>query len=111
MLYAPFALDDQGFFDTLEQGANNNRWRAIHQWDDGSQWILQAHHLIKLLVPENKPVAAGTPYAISGGVLTGSHEHSHFVFSIRDDSGEYMLDPWILFRQMYLDRQLTEAPA
>ncbi len=30
-----------------------------------------------------------------------------FVFRIKDAGGEYMLGSWLLFRQMYLDRQMT----
>lgn len=108
-LYAPLSFDQHGFFDSLSAGANNNRWRGVHQWDDGSTWILQAHHIIALLVPENNFLAAGTPYALSAGVLTGSHEHSHFVFIVKDNGEEYMLDPWILFWQMYRDRSITTA--
>ena len=39
----------------------------------------------------------------------GSHEHSHFIFRVRDHDDEIMLDPWILFRQMYRDRERTTA--
>ena len=65
-------------------------------------------------MPEQEPIAAGTRYAESAGVLTGSHEHSHFVFKVREpgatDDDEILLDPWILFWQMYRDRALTMAP-
>jgi len=42
---------------------------------------------------------------------TGSHEHSHFVFGVVEPGAEesILLDPWILFRQMYEDREATTA--
>lgn len=113
-IWAPVAFDDHAFFNTLAAGDNNNRWRGLHTWPDGSTWVLQVHHVIRLLVPERQPIAAGTQYAESAGVLTGSHEHSHFVFKVREpgaaDDDEILLDPWVLFWQMYRDRALTTAP-
>lgn len=112
-LWTPVSIDDHGLFDRIETGANNNRWRGTHRWADGAEWILQSHHLIRLLVPEHAPIAAGTRYAESAGMLTGSHEHSHFVFKVREPGAapgdEVLLDPWILFWQMYQDRRLTTA--
>jgi len=109
-IWAPIAFDDNELFDSLATGANNNRWRATRSWPDGSEWVLQCHHIIRLLVPEHESVAAGTHVADGAGVLTGSHEHSHFVWRVRDEGEEVMLDPWILFWQMYRDRALTSAP-
>ncbi len=108
-LWTPIAFDEQYFFDTLAGGANNNRWRGLHRWDDGATWILQSHHIVELLVPEHTPLPAGLKYALSAGTLTGVQEHSHFVFKIEDERGEFMLDPWILFWQMYRDRAATSA--
>lgn len=112
-LWTPIAIDDHALFDRLETGANNNRWRGSHRWPDGSTWILQSHHLIRLLAPEHTPLPAGLAYAESGGMLTGSHEHSHFVFKVREPEAspddEIALDPWILFWQMYQDRNQTNA--
>ena len=35
----------------------------------------------------------------------GAVDHSHFVFKVHDEGETVLLDPWILFRQMYLDRR------
>lgn len=101
-------MHEQGNFDTLGvDGANNNRWRGWHHWPDGSSWFLQSHHHVRLLVEEGMPLEAGTHYAEAAGVLSGCHEHSHFVFGIRRGGKEVLLDPWLLFRQMVRDRELT----
>ena len=114
-IWTPFALDDHGCFDTLARGANNNRWRGIRRWADGSSWIIQVHHLVRLLVPEGGPVDAGTHLADGAGVWIGSHEHSHFVFGVIEpgasDADKILLDPWILFWQMYRDRAATMVAA
>ena len=112
-IWTPVAIDDHGYFDSLAAGANNNRWRGSRAWPDGSRWILQVHHLIRLHVPEGQPLDAGTHLADGAGVLSGSHEHSHFVFGVvepgDDDEAKILLDPWILFWQMYCDRSRTAA--
>jgi len=109
-IWAPIRFDDNELFATLEAGDNNNRWRAVRRWADGSEWTLQCHHIIRLRVAEHAPIEAGAHVADGAGVLTGSHEHSHFVWRVRDPGGnEVMLDPWILFWQMYRDRELTSA--
>jgi hypothetical protein len=112
-IWAPVEIHDHEFFDHIDRGANNNRWRGHHDWPDGSRWILQTHHVIRLLTEEHKPIPAGMQYALGAGVLTGSHEHSHFVFKVREpgaaDGEEILLDPWILFWQMYQDRRTTAA--
>ncbi|MCG3179082.1 MAG: hypothetical protein BIFFINMI_01413 [Phycisphaerae bacterium] len=101
---APLDFDDQYFFNTVAGGANNNRHRGHHRWPDGSEWQLQCHHMTRLTVAEHSPVAAGEQYADGAGVLSGYHDHSHFVFRVVESDGDaIMLDPWILFRQMYLD--------
>ena len=103
-LWAPISFDKHEMFDSLNTGANNNRWRGYHTWEDGSTWILQSHHMIELLIPEDKAIQAGEHYALTAGALCGCHEHSHFIFRIEDDTGKYIIDPWILFWQMYKDR-------
>jgi hypothetical protein len=110
-LYAPIAFDEQGFYQTLAGGHNNNRWGGVKTWADGARWCLQSAHLIRLLVPEHQPLAAGTAYAESAGVLTGDHEHSHFMFSVTNpgEAEPVLLDPWILFWQMYQDRRLLSC--
>jgi len=110
-IWAPVAIDDHFLFDRLEDGANNNRWRGFHRWPDGSTWALETRHVIRLLVPEHESLPAGTRYADGAGALIGAHEHSHFVFKVREpgdeEENEILLDPWILFWQMYRDRELT----
>ena len=58
----------------------------------------------RLTVPEHTPLKAGTQYADGAGVCSGYHDHSHFVFEVRQDGREVLLDPWILFWQMYQDQ-------
>lgn len=112
-IWTPIPIDDHWFYDRADQGANNNRWRGEHRWPDGSAWILHLCHAIRLRVPEHVPLPAGTLLADGAGVRIGSHEHSHFVFRVvepgttKEDA--IYLDPWILFRQMYLDRERTWA--
>lgn len=107
-LWTPFAIHEHEEFNRVGlNGANNNRWRGWHHWKDGSSWFIQSHHHIRLLVSTDAPLDAGTHYAEAAGVLSGAHEHSHFVFGIRRDNHDILLDPWLLFRQMYLDRQWT----
>ncbi|MBN1673533.1 MAG: hypothetical protein JXR37_20980 [Kiritimatiellae bacterium] len=102
-LWAPIAIHDQFYFNSLAMGHNNNRWRGIHRWPNGAEWILQAHHMTRLTVPEHKPLAKGQQYADGAGVLSGAVDHSHFMFKIHDEGETILLDPWILFWQMYHD--------
>lgn len=110
-LWTPIAVDEQAYFESLATGANNNRWRGTKRWADGSSWVIQAHHIIRLLHPENTPLDAGLHYAETAGVYIGSHEHTHFAFSVIEPGGTFedriLLDPWILFWQMYRDRRTT----
>jgi len=112
-IWTPIGIDDHELFTKVATGGNNNRWRGTHQWPDGSTWVLQVHHVIRLRAAEHTPLAAGTLLADAAGVWIGDHEHSHFVFRIIEpgDSPEnaILLDPWILFDQMYKDRELTAA--
>jgi len=102
-LWAPLDFHDQFLFNSIDSGHNNNRWRGIHRWENGSQWVLQAHHMTKMTVPENAFVPRGTQFASGAGVLSGYADHSHFVFRIIDEGIEYFMDPWILFWKMYND--------
>ena len=104
-IWAPIDIDEQYLFNSLEMGHNNNRWRGQRKWPDGSEWILQCHHMTRLTVPEHTPLVAGQHYAEGAGVNSGAHDHSHFVFKVVRDGNEYLLDPWILFWQMYQDRE------
>jgi len=81
-LFAPIDFDTQAYFNSVAAGDNNNRWRGIRRWPNGDVWALQSHHLIKLTVPQRKPLAAGTMYATTAGVHVGSHQHTHFEFKI-----------------------------
>ena len=102
-LWAPLEIHDHFYFNSLEMGHNNNRWRGIHRWENGSEWILQAHHMTELTVEEHRPLRKGEQFAWGAGVLSGAVDHSHFVFKVHDEGETVMLDPWILFQQMYRD--------
>jgi hypothetical protein len=110
-LWAPLAFADQFYFNSLDMGHNNNRWRGIRRWPDGAEWILQAHHMTALTVPEHRPLRAGEQFAWGAGVLSGAADHSHFVFKVHDEGETVLLDPWILFWQMYRDQQADGGTA
>ena len=101
VLSAPIAFDDQYYLCSVASGSCNNRWRGVRRWADGSEWWLQSHHLIELLVPERTPLTRGTPYATTAGVWVGAHEHTHFNYHVLEQGGDYMLDPWIVFSEMW----------
>ncbi len=82
ILASPIDFDTHAYFNSLEAGHNNNRWRGIRRWPNGDVWALQSHHLIKLLVTPNEPLEKGARYATTAGVHVGSHEHTHFEFKI-----------------------------
>jgi len=100
-LWAPISLDDQFYFNSLARGDNNNRWRGTRRWGNGERWVLQAHHMTRLLAAEHSPLRQGQHYAEAAGILTGSHAHSHFVFKIGEEGREVLLDPWIVFWQIF----------
>jgi PKD repeat protein len=100
-LWAPLAVDDHYYFNSIEMGHNNNRWRAIRHWDNGQRWVLQTHHLAKLLVAEHTPIERGQKYAAAAGELPGTYAHTHFVFKVGLEDDEIGLDPWILFWQIF----------
>jgi hypothetical protein len=102
-LWAPFNLDDNFYFGRTEWGDNNNRWRAIRRWDNGSDWIIQAHHMTELTIEEHTSIKQGEQFAWGAGVLSGAADHSHFVFKVYEQGEVILLDPWILFWQMYED--------
>jgi len=104
ILSAPINFDHHYLFNSVAAGFGNNRWRGIRRWPDGSEWQLQCHHQMEMLVPERTPLKAGTPYATGAGVAVGSHEHSHFMFRVIEQGGEYWLDPWILFWEIFHQR-------
>jgi len=102
-LYAPIALDDQYYYNSVATGYVNNRWRGVRRWPNGSVWALQVAHIIDLTEPEHTPLAAGQQFARGAGVWVGDHEHSHFIFQVTDRGTECRLDPWIIFRQSFED--------
>jgi hypothetical protein len=103
VLTAPLDLDDHYLFNTLAAGFNNNRWRGVRRWAGGVEWQLQAHHLVDMLVPERTALKAGAAYATTAGTAVGRHQHTHFMFKVSEHGGEYWLDPWILFWQIFRD--------
>ncbi|WP_084165840.1 PKD domain-containing protein [Dyadobacter crusticola] len=105
--FTPFPIDDHHFVFSLEKGDNNNRWRGVHTWENGDRWSIQNHHMLNLRVPEHTPIGAGVHYADGAGVHVGNNEHSHFVFRVKakEDNNEILLDPWILFWQIFEDNR------
>jgi hypothetical protein len=112
-IWTPFAIHNQELLASISQGDQNNLWQGWHRWPDGTSWIIQVHHFIRLHNPLDIPLEAGTLLADGAGVAIGSHEHSHFEFAIvpkgMTETDKIQLDPWILFWQMYQDRQTTMA--
>jgi hypothetical protein len=104
-LWAPIDLDTHYLYNRVEHGYNNNRWIGTRRWENGAEWILMAAHMIDLTAPEHRPLAKGTKYANGAGVCSGAAEHSHFIFRIYDYGTIIPLDAWILFWQMYRDRE------
>ncbi len=100
-LWAPIDFDEQFYFNSLAMGHNNNRWRAVRKWPNGDTWTLQVHHLLDLLIPQHTKLNQGKHYAVAAGELTGSHAHSHFVFKIGPEEDQILLDPWIVFWQLF----------
>lgn len=112
-IWAPFSLDSQRLFNSLAAGDSNNRWRGTRTWADGSLWTIGVHHVISVLPEPGAPVEAGMPIADGAGVAVGAHEHSHFTFSVTEAGADandiILLDPWLLFWQMYEDRRRTRT--
>lgn len=95
----------RSFYNHVDRKGGNNRWRGVRRWPDGSEWILHVCHVTELTVPEHVPLENGQQYALGAGVRVGLFEHSHFIFKIYDRGEIVMLDPWILFWQMYRDAE------
>jgi hypothetical protein len=108
-LHAPINLDDQFLYNSTETGHNNNRWRGIRHWPDGTVWTLTTCHMTRLTVPQHTPLQGGQQYAEGAGVWVGVAEHSHFAFSVIDHGELIRLDPWILFWQMYRDQAANKT--
>ncbi len=104
-IYAPIDFDDQCYFHSLPCGDVNNRWKAVRHWDSDSAWVLQVHHIGGLTIEEHTSVARGTQVAEGALVHLGCHAHSHFVFRAYERGEEYVLDPWILFRQILINKR------
>ncbi len=109
-LHAPIDFDTQFLIRTVKDGYFNNSWRGIRRWANGSEWTLLSAHMTEVIVPEHTPLQRGTHYAVGAGVRVGAAEHSHFTFSLHDLGDHYVLDPWILFWQMYRDRDGLGEP-
>jgi len=109
--YSPIAFDNQYLFNSLAQGHNNNRWRAIRKWENGNEWIVQNHHLINLFIPENTPVKAGAKIMEASGVNNRHVHHAHYVFRLNSplEEDEILLDPWILFWQAFEDNKAIKG--
>ena len=106
-LWAPIDFDYGHYHACVARGANNNRWEGVRRWPDGSTWVLGTYHVIRTLVPEHAPIKAGTHYAEAAGVWVGSHDHTHFVFKVKERGQVFHLDPWILFRQIFENEKRT----
>jgi len=100
-LWAPIDFDCGHYYACLARGSSNNRWQGVRRWPDGSVWVLGTYHVIRTLVPEHEPIKAGTHYAEAAGVWVGSHDHTHFVFIVKERGQVFHLDPWILFWQIF----------
>lgn len=109
-LWTPIAFDEHRMVDSKARGDSNNRWEGVRHWDDGATWVLKTSHVIRLRVPEGGPLPAGMHYADGAGVAVCYREHTHFGFEVREFGESYTIDPWILFWQMYRDREATLAP-
>ncbi len=114
-IWTPFAVDTQYMSDSLRHpDIKNLYWNGNKTWADGSTWYIRVAHPIRSLVPQHTPVDAGVHILDGAGVMVGLFEHSHFVFGIAEsgqgEDEQILLDPWILFWQMYRDRRLTTAP-
>jgi PKD repeat protein len=105
--WAPIDFDDHYFFNSLEKGDNNNRWRGFHTWPNGDLWTLQTHHVLHLITPEHTSIKAGTRYLSGAGVWVGDNNHSHYVFRVAtpENDSEVLLDPWIIFWQIFEDNK------
>jgi hypothetical protein len=109
-IWAPFALDGHELFQSLTAGDGNNRWRGWRTWDDGTRFVIGVHHVAEILPVEHCHIDAGMQIAHAAAVSVGAHEHSHFTFAVQPPKGAVtLLDPWILFWQMYADRSLTRS--
>ncbi len=100
-LYAPLALDDHYYYDSLAAGYVNNRWRGVRRWENGDIWTLQVCHLIELTAKPHTALEAGQEYATTAGTRVGEHEHSHFIFKVTSQGGECLLDAWMIFREIF----------
>ena len=108
-LWAPLDMDDQFYYKSVATGHYNNDWRGIRRWPNGAEWIFEACHMTELTVKEHQPIRKGQQFAWGAGVFSGCFEHSHFIFKIHDYGETILLDPWILFWQMYKDKKAGQG--
>ena len=69
-------------------GAGEHVWLWVRKRNANTEWVAKR-------------------LAEQAGVLSGAVEHSHFVFKVHDYGETILLDPWILFWQMYRDQQAS----
>jgi len=102
-IIAPIDFDEHYFFNSLETGHHNNRWRGVRYWDNGDIWQLQVHHINELLVPQYQKLKQGQTYAHGAGVWCWYSPHSHFVFNVYQPEFQTwtLMDPWIIFWQIF----------
>jgi hypothetical protein len=69
--------------------------------------VIQNHHLLNLLIPEHESINAGIYYAYVAGVHSGDNEHAHYIFKVKstENEREVLLDPWIIFWQIFEDNR------
>jgi hypothetical protein len=101
-LWAPIDFDEHYYFNSLDAGHNNNRWRGVKRWDNGDTWFLRTHHMVELLKPAYNSIRQGEKYAYSAGVHAGYTPHTHFVFRVKQPGKpKYYMDPWVIFWQIF----------
>ncbi len=102
-LIAPIDFDQHYFFNSLETGHNNNRWRGIRNWENGDIWQMQTHHVNDLLIPAYKKIKQGQTYALGAGTWCWYSPHTHFILNVyQPEFGNWtVIDPWIVFWQIF----------
>jgi len=108
-LYAPVTVNDQYLLLSVAKGGRNNRWEGRRRWPDGSTWILQVAHVTDVTAREHTPLKRGAAIGRGAGMSVGYAEHSHFNFSVTENGGEVMLDPWIVFWQAFENRRKSSG--
>ena len=102
-MIAPIDFDEHYYFNSVESGHNNNRWRGIRNWENGDIWYLQTHHVNKLLIPQNRSIKQGEVYAHGAGTWSWYSPHAHFVFETYQPEFDSwtLMDPWVIIWQIF----------